>query len=169
MAGVALRQYMCDDGVTLDVIWKYSADFPRRAVSAMPEDPFEDTVEMLNVLTILTQDTAGKMKLLYDTSYFKEWGVNKVPIEPMRENLPPDVLAKVISCPGNLESFYPQGLMSDNVGSNEGLVRVMTKVRKYYGHDSDPEKPDPKQYMVMTVDINIFDRIIKAQAHRSSS
>ena len=85
----------------------------------------------------------------------------------MREHLPADVLEKVINCPGSLESFYPQGLMSDNVGSNAGLVRVMTKVRALYGHDDDPKTPDPRQYLLMTVDINIFDRIIKAHAQQT--
>jgi hypothetical protein len=141
--GIAMRKYMRDD-VTLNVMWKTTAGFAPRVIAAMPADPFEDIVEMLTAMTDMTQDEDGNMPLLFKTSMFSAWGVNKVPIEPMHEHLPADVLEKVISCPGSLESFYPQGLMSDNVGSNAGLVRVMTKVRALYGHDDDPKTPDPR-------------------------
>ena len=48
-----------------------------------------------------------------------------------------------------------------NVDSNKGLRQVMLKAMEMYGHNLDE---DPTKSLTMTVDLNIFDRVIKVQA-----
>ena len=152
--GVALREYAPDD-VSLDIVHRRGFE-----VSAMPERPFADLHFMLQTLVQVTEDE-GEMPHLYDSSLMRMWGVNSVPVTPRREKLPADTLAALRRAPDRLSNFYPTGLMKMNVGSNIGLARVMKQLLIDHGHlPVDPDN-NPAKYMVMTVDINIFDRIIK--------
>jgi hypothetical protein len=151
--GIALRQYM-GPPVDMSVVTKRGFN-----VSAMPDDPFVLIPQMLDRLcTISAADDRGTMPHLYDSSYLIKWGVNSVPVTPMRRNLPALVLKAMVATPDRLDNFYPQGLMEHNVGSNIGLGIVVDKFLKAHGHR---EATPPKKYLAFTVDVNIFDRMIK--------
>ena len=151
--GVALRQYM-GPAVSMSVVTRRGFD-----VSAMPDDPFELMPQMVTrLLEVSAADDRGTMPHLFDSSYLTKWGVNAVPVVPMRENLPADVLRAVQTTPDRLDNFYPEGLLAHNIGSNFGLCTVMDKVLTDAGHR---KVTPPKTYMAFTVDINIFDRMIK--------
>ncbi len=153
--GVAIRKYYYDD-VTMNVMRRRGFVVP-----AMPPDPFGKTGDMLRTMSQLTK-VNGEMSLLYDDSLFKIWGCNKIPVQPLKDNLPEDILERFERCPSRLTDFYPEGLIKINCGSNKGLCQVVLEVLKKQGQDT-PEPP-PK-YFAMTADLNIFDRIIKVSAH----
>ena len=152
--GIAIRKYAFPD-VCTDVIHRRGFIFP-----AMPGDPFQHLLGMLNIMTQLSQ-VDGEMPHLFDDCLFSRWGVNRIPAVPMKDSLPPETLAALDRCPSRLVDFYPQGLMKVKVGSNKGLCHVMLTVMEMYGQD---RVEPPSKYLTMTVDINIFDRIIKVQA-----
>jgi hypothetical protein len=150
---VALRQYM-GPAVSMTVVTKRGFD-----VSAMPDDPFELMPQMINrLLEVSAADARGTMPRLYDSSYLVRWGVNQIPVVPMRDNLPPEVLRSLQTTPDRLDNFYPEGLLAHNIGSNFGLCTVMDQVLTDRGHR---KSTNPKSYLAFTVDINIFDRMIK--------
>jgi hypothetical protein len=153
--GVAIRKYAYDD-VKMDVMVRRGFVVP-----AMPPDPFAQTGDMLRLMSQLTE-VDGEMPLLYDDSLFHMWGCNKIPVQPMKENLPDDIRQRFDRCPSRLVDFYPEGLIKINCGSNKGLCQVVLEVLKKQGQDT-PEPP-PK-YFAMTADLNIFDRIIKVRDH----
>jgi hypothetical protein len=157
--GVAARKFTLD-GVSTNVM--HARGF---VVPAMPDDILRDLNEMFQLMTLFTTEE-GNMPMLFDQSLMTRWGVNTVPVTPMRDKLPPQVLASMLRTPGRLDSFYPKGLIKVNVGSNIGLCRVMLEVLQSYGHD---QETPPLKYLTMTVDCNIFDRIIKAHTHLSFS
>ena len=150
--GLAIRQYAFP-GISMNIMMRRG--FP---VTAMPDDPFEHVAPMLATMMQVTE-VKGNMPLLYDDSMYVRWGVNRVPVVPMRDKLPPEVLASLQRCPARLDDFYPKGLLKTNVGSNIGLCKVMLEVLRSSGHDLPAP---PKKYLAMTVDINIFDRVLKA-------
>ena len=63
--------------------------------------------------------------ILFEGSKMHVWGVNTIPITPATHNLPAEVMARLTTTPTRLHKFYPKGLLPHNIGSNEGLAKVM--------------------------------------------
>jgi hypothetical protein len=124
----------------------------------MPLNPWSKMKDVLSMLDTLCS-TAGKMSMLFEGSKMNVWGVNTIPITPSTHNLPAEVLARLATTPARLHNFYPKGLLPHNIGSNEGLAKVMRIQMQDMG--LLPPGAPPTKYSVMLSDINIFDRVIK--------
>ena len=59
----------------------------------------------------------------------------------------------------SVHNFYRKGLLPHNIGSNEGLAKVMRIQMQDMG--LEPPGTPPTKYSAMLSDINIFDRVIK--------
>ena len=96
---------------------------------------------------------------LFDESKMVKWGVNRIPIVPMTVNMSTKVKDKLARGPVRLNHFIPKSLLRLNIGSNEGLARIM----KIHLEDSDiiGAATKPKIYKAVVADLNIFDRVIK--------
>ena len=70
------------------------------------------------------------------------------------------MLTQLATTPTRLHNFYPKGLLPHNIGSNEGLAKVIRIQLQDMGLEP------PQQVQRMLSDINIFDRVIKV-AHTS--
>jgi hypothetical protein len=149
--GVVLRNYAYDD-VSMDVM--HLRGF---VVPAMPDDPFRLVGDMLQTMSVLTE-VNGEMPLLFDDCLFSTWGCNRIPVVPLKDNLPEETLERFERCPSRLTDFYPKGLVKKNCGSNMGLCEVMLEVMKSQGQG---QKEPPNKYFAMTADLNIFDRVVK--------
>ena len=103
--------------------------------------------------------TAGNMSMLFEVSKMHVWGVNTIPITPATHNLPAEVQTRLATTPTRLHNFYPKGLLPHNIGSNEGLAKVIRIQMQDMG--LEPPGAPPTKYSAMLSDINIFDRVIK--------
>ena len=93
-----------------------------------------------------------------DTSLYIQWGADRVPLKPDKNVVPLEYKAAIEKSPDTLENFHPKGLLEHNVGSNEGLARVMKVL--YDKHKMGNVLGSPK-YVALNVDINIFYRLMK--------
>ena len=73
------------------------------------------------------------MKNLFDESKLVKWGVNRIPIVPMTVSMPTKAKDNLAKGPLRLNHFIPKGLIRLNIGSNEGLARIV----KIHLEDSD--------------------------------
>ena len=103
--------------------------------------------------------TGDDMSMLFEGSKMHAWGVSTIPITPATHNLPAEVMARLATTPTRLHNFYPKGLLPHNIGSNEGLAKVMRVLMQDMG--LEPPGAPPTKYTAMLSDINIFDRVIK--------
>ena len=65
------------------------------------------------------------MNMMFEKSKLHVWGVNTIPITPMTLNMPPEAQARMAKTPARLHNFYSKGLIPHNIGSNEGLAKVI--------------------------------------------
>ena len=151
--GVAVRKYA--GSVPIDMRCVHSDGY---FVPAMPLNPWSKMKDVLTMLDTLCS-TAGRMSMLFEGSKMNVWGVITIPITPSTHNLPAEVLARLATTPARLHNFYPKGLLPHNIGSNEGLAKVMRIQMQDMG--LLPPGAPPTKYSVMLSDINIFDRVIK--------
>ena len=156
--GVAIRQYA--GTLAVDMRCVYSSGY---FVPAMPINPWAKMKDVLDMLDALCT-TAGNMSMLFEGSKMHVWGVNTIPITPATHNLPAEVQTRLATTPTRLHNFYPKGLLPHNIGSNEGLAKVIRIQMQDMG--LEPPGAPPTKYSAMLSDINIFDRVIKVtQAH----
>ena len=127
-------------------------------IPAMPINPWSKMKDVLTMLDTLCT-TAGNMSMLFDGSKMYNWGVSTIPITPATHNLPAEVLTRLATTPTRLHNFYPKGLLPHNIGSNEGLAKVIRIQMQDMG--LEPPGSPPTKYSAMLSDINIFDRVIK--------
>ena len=128
----------------------------------MPAQPINPWSKMKDVLTMLDVlcTTAGN-----EGSKMHVWGVSTIPITPATHNLPAEVVTRLTTTPTRLHNFYPKGLLPHNIGSNEGLAKVIRIQMQDMG--LEPPGSPPTKYSAMLSDINIFDRVIKvSHMHR---
>ena len=151
--GVAIRQYAGSVPVDMSCV-----HFGGYFVPAMPTNPWSKVKDVLTMLDMLCT-TGGNMSMLFEGSKMHNWGVNTIPITPSTHNLPAHVMTRLATTPTRLHNFYPKGLLPHNIGSNEGLAKVMRILMQDMG--LEPPGAPPTQYSAMLSDINIFDRVIK--------
>ena len=158
--GVAIRKYTGDAKVSMACISDGSFH-----VDAMPSYPLGRLGILLSTMEELCSE-GGEMKNLFETSKLVKWGVNRIPIVPMTVNMPPKAKDSLSKGPVRLNHFIPKGLLRLNIGSNEGLARII----KIHIEDSGiGATPKPKIYKAVVADLNIFDRIIKVCSYSVAS
>ena len=86
-----------------------------------------------------------------------QWDVARIPLKPDLDKVPASLKAGFEACNDRMEDFFPKGLHPSNIGSNEGLAKV---VRELYV-ERKMNDSSCKQYSAVTVDVNIFDRMMK--------
>ena len=151
--GVAIRQYAGSSPVDVRCV-----HFGGYFVPTMPTNPWKKAPDVLTMLDMLCT-TDGNMAMLFEDSKMHFWGVNTIPITPATHNLPADVMTRLRTTPTRMHNFYPKGLLPHNIGSNEGLAKVMRILMQDMG--LEPPGAPPTKYTAMLSDINIFDRVIK--------
>ena len=151
--GVAIRKYAGPVPVNMRCMY-FSGYF----VPAMPINPWSKVKDVLTMLDMLCT-TSGDMSMLFEGSKMHNWGVSTIPITPSTHNLPVEVQSRLATTPTRLHNFYPKGLLPHNIGSNEGLAKVMRIQMQDMG--LEPPGTPPTKYSAMLSDINIFDRVIK--------
>ena len=150
--GVAIRKYTGDAKVSMACISDGSFH-----VDAMPSYPLGRLGTLLSTMEELCSER-GEMKNLFDTSKLVKWGVNRIPIVPMTVNMPSKAKDSLSKGPLRLNHFIPKGLLRLNIGSNEGLARIIKIQLEDSGIGAETK---PKIYKAVVADLNIFDRIIK--------
>ena len=151
--GVAIRKYAGSVPVDMRCV-----HFGGYFVPAMPINPWSKVRDVLTMLDMLCT-TGGNMSMLFEGSKMHVWGVSTIPITPATHNLPAEVQTRLATTPTRLHNFYPKGLLPHNVGSNEGLAKVIRIQLQDMG--LEPPGAPPTKYSAMLSDINIFDRVIK--------
>jgi hypothetical protein len=63
-----------------------------------------------------------------DSSFYVLYGASRVPLKPDENKVPEEYKEALRHSPDTLENFHPAGLIEQNIGSNEGLARVIFKV-----------------------------------------
>ena len=153
--GVAIRKYMGDAKVSMACLTDGSFH-----VDAMPSYPLARLGTLLSTMEELCS-VGGEMMNLFSDSKMVKWGVNRIPIVPLTVNMPTKAKDNLAEGPLRLNHFIPKGLLKINIGSNEGLARVL----KIHLEDSGiGAATKPKIYKAVVADLNIFDRVIKVRA-----
>jgi hypothetical protein len=120
--------------------------------NAMPNDLFHRMKKFLASAKQITDSTM----FVYDTSIVTRYNVRNVPLKPIVDAVAhPKWHSALASSVDGLYHLHPVGLIKRNIGSNEGLMRILKRYVDIY------EEEKVQLYQVMNVDINIFKRIIK--------
>ena len=136
--GVAIRQYAGPLPVDMRCVY-----FGGYFVPAMPINPWSKVKDVIAMLETLCT-TGGNMSMLFEGSKMNAWGVNTIPITPATHNLPAEVQTRLATTPTRLHNFYPKGLLPHNLGSNEGLAKVIRIQMQDMGLEP-PSAPDQVQ------------------------
>ena len=126
-------------------------------IPATAADPFVFTGSLIDLLETLTQTPAKEYVQSHSTSLMVRWNAHTVPLTPDLSLLPRALRKTVEECHDSMANFYPEGLDKNNIGSNIGLSRV---VRKFY-NERAMNSTECKRYTNFTVDVNIYDRMLK--------
>ena len=126
-------------------------------IPAMPDD----------ILQYSSEVTAGIQRVLtsgrnyYDNSYVKKFDSRNIPPK-VDVKVYPHLLSIINNENNKTTSVYPMELLNINIGSNEGLLRIMRKLYEDYGMD---EAGVCNEYKLMNVDENIYWRIMKVHIY----
>ena len=159
--GIAVRPYKGAVEVSMKVKRRNN-----EVVPAMPKlaDLWTDMDAITDVIILATaseipNSTSQQIPAeMLDTSLYVQWGADRVPLKPNKNVVPLKYKAAVESSPDTLENFHPKGLIEHNVGSNEGLARV---IRHLYDEHKMWTVLGSPNYVALNVDINIFYRTMK--------
>ena len=122
-------------------------------LSAMPDNVFTDDTSQLVRSKVAGHVTDG-WKLL-GKSIVKRYNVNNVPLKPSMDPLHHPHLCRVLSeSRDGLAFFHPWDIISQNVGSNRGLMLILKQI-------SDERQPDDRRLKFLSADCNIFMRIMR--------
>ena len=90
----------------------------------------------------------------FKDSVWHKFTVRKVPLKPdVDASIDPTLAAVLRESRDGLRNFFPLGMLTENIGSNRGLLLIL----KDLFHT--PRKPG--QYSFLSVDCNIFLRMLK--------
>ena len=128
-------------------------------IPAMPTNPFLVMDDLVEFMMSLTQGPDGEMLFLYDGSLMTIWGANQVPIKGNLDLMPEPFRSSTAAANDRSDDLYPRGLERENIGSNDGLARVM---RRFYDERHMGTAACTK-YSAFTADVNIFDRCMKVR------
>ena len=115
--------------------------------------------DLVEFVKCLTQGPEGEMLFLFDSSLMTVWGANQVPIKGNLAMMPEPFRSSTAAANDRSDELYPRGLERENIGSNDGLARVM---RRFYDERQMGTAACTK-YSAFTADVNIFDRCMKVR------
>ena len=129
--------------------WQY--DIGKRG---MEKNLFTDSV--LNDLKA-TMRQVGEEKWNYlSNSIVRRYGVNSIPLKPeVDERKEPHLFQILSESRDGVRTFMPLGILPENVGSNRGLLLLLKSLSDKHASS------ERKKYSFLTVDCNIFLRILK--------
>ena len=119
---------------------------------AMPLSLFEPAG--VAVFQALMQSVDADGKRLLSKSLLSKYSVCSVPLKPVVDATTEPQLARVLSeSRDGMVNFTPLEMLGDNVGSNRGLLLIL--------RDLFAKQRKPGHYSFLSVDCNIFMRILK--------
>ena len=123
-------------------------------LSAMPMN----LVQMSFVLFDIIADV-DKHSSILDRSMVQRWRVNNIPLRPvLDEKNHPREAARLARGNDKQNILHPGGLLPENIGSNRGLLTIL---RNFFKEWNCMNGQDPEVYRILTVDCNIYSRIMK--------
>ena len=131
-------------------------------IPAMPEELFSSWNAFVGTYSRL--EAVLEVNRL-DDSLVRTWNVNNVPLKPSPQSTERyrDALVKQTD---SLANLFPEKLIDINIGENEGLVKICRELLKE--HKEKCQINQQERYLVLNVDCNIFDRILKVLPHCTS-
>lgn len=136
--------------VTFDMNVKYNNG---DVIPAMPQNILQHSAEVLAGVNNVLRTCRN----YYDRSVVKKYDVRNVPPKVDVKRFPH--LTEIVNDPNNsTSSVCPIELININIGSNEGLLRIIRNLYDKAGMDSDATC---SKYNLMNVDENIYWRIMK--------
>lgn len=151
--GIALKRFAYPSTVDLS----HKRDEAGWIIPAMPTDPFEHMHVLKELLRQQNREHAPNVPKLYDGSLMRRWGAWSVPLTPDVKLMSAKLRESTMASNDRMSEFFPLGLEEDNIGSNTGLAKVLRRLYDRFNMGST----ECKKYSVITVDVQIFDRILK--------
>ena len=158
-SGIAVKRFVFPDEVS-DAVMHDDTGFVIPAVAA---DPFKYLLRLSLLLSSMTQDHEGEPLKLLDGSLMRKWSAQSVPLLPDVTKMHSSLRDAVLAGNDRMGNFFPLGLSKENVGSNVGLSKIM---RKFY-IDRKMNEPACARYSTFSMDVNIYDRVLKVHNHCS--
>ena len=152
---------MCpDQTISMDLM----LDAAGMVIPAMPANPFNRTEQLVKLFTTITQ-TEGCIHV-YANSLVLTTKFRTVPLKPKPKHLQEEHHKRaLIDGSDKLCTMYPVGIISDNIGSNIGLLRIL---RNHFD-EQNQLAGYASVYQSLNVDTNIFDRTLKVNNKCHSS
>ena len=146
--GVATVQWDGWSNISLDVV-----SYPDGSeMSAMPLNMGTSYMNQHVKGLLRAADANGDFHL--DNSIVRRYNVNNVPCKPVPDMIrEPGLHALLTRSPDGLNHWYPNHLLETNIASNTGLFQIL--------RDYVEEAEQSGKYLILLVDINIFNRICK--------
>ena len=151
--GIAVKRFAYPAEVS-DAVMR---DFAGLIIPAVSSDPFKHVQQLLLLLLDMTQDKEGDFPRLLSNSLMIAWDVKTVPLQPVVAKMHSSLRPAVLAGYDRMSNFYPLGMSRENIGSNEGLSKIMRKI--YI--DAKMNLLTCARYTTLSVDVNIYDRILK--------
>ena len=86
--------------------------------------------------------------------------VNTIPPKPcVKDGKEPHKKSKILSSGKALDTFHPEALLADNIGSNEGLMQILRNM-----YDDFKKRPkSERRLQILVMDVNIYKRVVKVR------
>ena len=156
--GFALKRWYnhsnADDVVDMSLMVDANGD----TIPAMPEKLFGMWPHFKEAYKLMERKTS--MNYL-DKSLVERWDVNNVPLKPdwKHELMREKYRAPLKNGCDSLKYLYPDKLVDLNVGANDHLVQLFRGA--FEQHKAACEDTGVPKYLVLNLDCNIFDRVVK--------
>ena len=127
-------------------------DTRKNTYPGMPASLFAPS--MISRLKSSMQAVDSEKYRYFSRSLCKKYNVNRVPLKPSVSYLDNPRLYEVLSeSRDGMVHFHPSAIIDENIGSNRGLMNILRNFQT--------ERQNSEQLSFMTVDCNIFKRVLK--------
>jgi hypothetical protein len=155
-SGIALKRFPfpleVNDAIMRDA---FGAVIP--AVATNPFQFFNELYVMMHRMT----EFEGNHPRLFANSLMVVWDAQTVPLKPTLMRMNQSLRSALLAANDKMANFYPVGLSRENIGSNVGLSKIM---RKFY-IDKGMHLHSCTRYTTFSLDVNIYDRVLKVFPH----
>ena len=130
-----------------------------RAVRGVPQHLFSEVRVNRTRTAIRLVDAVEKYHV---KSICHRYSVNRVPLKPsipIEED--PVLHHKLQESRDGMRLFHPHAISDINIGSNEGLLSIL----KNMANDHDALPPTQRRIQILSVDVNIYWRILKVSQY----
>ena len=157
--GFAVKSWtnILDPSDEIDMTVRQSPSLQR--VPAMPEKLFDAWPRFVE--SYKQMESCSDVYRLQN-SFVQNWQVNNVPLKPTPETCNERYRTALAQSTDSMDSLFPEKLIDINVGENEGLVKICRNLLKE--HQEQCQRNMSERYLVLNVDCNIFDRMLKVSA-----